>query len=33
MLVEGATVVAQLTDDRSTAARAKQAAEALLAAG
>lgn len=33
MLVEGATVVAQLTGDRSTAARAKQAAEALLAAG
>ena len=33
LLVEGATVVAQLTDDRSTAARARQAAEALLAAG
>ena len=33
LLVEGATVVAQLTGDRSTAARAKQAAEALLAAG
>lgn len=33
MLVEGATVVAQLTDDRSTAVRAKQAAGALLAAG
>ena len=33
MLVEGATVVAQLTGDRSTAARAKQAAEVLLAAG
>jgi len=33
MLVEGATVVAQLTGDRTTAARAKQAAEALLAAG
>ena len=33
MLVEGATVVAQLTGDRSTAARAKRAAEALLAAG
>ena len=33
MLVEGATVVAQLTGDRSTAVRAKQAAEALLAAG
>ena len=33
MLVEGATVVAQLTGDRSTAVRAKQAAEVLLAAG
>lgn len=32
LLVEGATVVAQLTGDRSTAARARQAAEALLAA-
>lgn len=32
MLVEGATVVAQLTDDRSTAARARQAAESLLSA-
>ena len=32
MLVEGATVVAQLTGDRSTAVRARQAAETLLAA-
>jgi len=31
MLVEGATVVAQLTGDRTTAARARQAAESLLA--
>lgn len=33
MLVEGATVVAQLTGDRSTAVRAKRAAEALLGNG
>lgn len=32
MLVEGATVVAQLTGDLSTASRARQAAQALVAA-
>lgn len=33
MLVEGATVVAQLTGDLSTASRARRAAAALIAAG
>ncbi len=33
LLVEGATTVAQLTGDRTTAERARRAAEALLAAG